>query len=118
LSLEALILRHAIGDELPDLQRADTAVGVMMIPIPKAGILRGCSGIEAALAVPGVTGVEITAKLNYPIIPLPEGSAYLGFIFAMGDTPEHVEGAIRDAHSRLAFRIDAVLPVLESYSNP
>ena len=88
------------------------AVGVMVIPIPKKGLLRGCSGIEEALAVLGVTGVEITAKQNYPITPLPEGSAYLGFIFAKGDTPEQVEAAIREAHSRLSFRIDAVLPVL------
>lgn len=107
-----MILRHAIGDELPDLQRAGSAVGVMMIPIPKAGLLRGCSGLEEALAVPGVTGLEITAKLNYPITPLPEGSAYLGFIFAKGETPEAVEAALRAAHSRLSFRIDAMLPVL------
>jgi len=107
-----LILRHAIGDTLPSLQLAESAVGVMMIPIPKAGILRGCSGIEEALAVPGVTGVEITAKQHYPITPLPEGSAYLGFIFAKGNTPAQVEAAIREAHGRLSFRIGAVLPVL------
>lgn len=107
-----MILRHAIGDELPDLQRSDSAVGVMMIPIPKAGLLRGCSGIAEALAVPGVTGVEITAKLNYPITPLPEGSAYLGFIFAKSETPAEVEAALREAHSQLSFRIDAVLAML------
>ena len=106
-----MILRHAIGDALPSLQLAEGAVGVMMIPIPKAGILRGCSGIEEALAVPGVTGVEITAKQHYPITPLPEGSAYLGFIFAKGESPEQVEAAIREAHGRISFRIDAVLGI-------
>jgi hypothetical protein len=83
----------------------------MMIPIPKAGILRRVDGIEAAAAVPGVTGIEITARLNYPIVPLPEGSSYLGFIFARGDDPATVESAIREAHARLDIRIDPMLTV-------
>ena len=81
----------------------------MMIPIPKGGMLRAVSGIEEALAVSGVTGVDITAPLNQPVTPLPEGASYLGFIFARGETPGAVEGALRDAHDRLAFRIDAAI---------
>lgn len=77
----------------------------MMIPIPRAGLLRRIEGVEEAAQVPGVDGIEITAKLNYPIQPLPEGSSYLGFIFARGDSPEQVESAIRDAHARLHFVI-------------
>jgi biotin carboxylase len=109
MSLEELILRHAAGLALPSTERSGGAVGAMMIPIPGAGMLRRVDGREAALAVPGVTGLEITAPLNAPIMPLPEGAAYLGFIFARGETPEYVEAALRRAHAALTIRIDPVI---------
>jgi hypothetical protein len=86
-------------------ERSGGAVGVMMIPIPRAGLLREINGIEEAATLPGIEGVEITAKLNYPIQPLPEGASYLGFIFARGETPDEVERVIRQAHARLEFKI-------------
>ena len=105
MSLEELILRQAFGMEIESLARQGKAGGVMMIPIPKRGIFVECSGMEEALAVPGIDSIEITAKPNYPIIPLPEGESYLGFIFARGDSPEAVEAALRTAHKRLRFEI-------------
>lgn len=104
-SLEELILRQAFGMELGDLSPAATAGGVMMIPIPEAGLLKGVHGCEDAQAVPLVESVEITARLNYPLIPLPEGDSYLGFIFARGESPASVEAALREAHSKLSFDI-------------
>lgn len=104
-SLEELILRQACALPLPSIQREKQAAGVMMIPIPMAGILQGVTGIEEARAAPLIEGVEITAKVNYPITPLPEGDSYLGFIFAKGETPAAVEAALRLAHSRLTFHI-------------
>ncbi|MEX2314092.1 MAG: ATP-grasp domain-containing protein, partial [Thermomicrobiales bacterium] len=101
MCLEELILRHAVGMEIPSYDRSGNAAGVMMIPIPKAGILRSVTGVEHALEAPGIDGIEITAKMNYPIKPLPEGASYLGFIFARADTPEEVEVALREAHARL-----------------
>ena len=77
----------------------------MMVPIPEAGLLKRVEGVEEAKGVPGIDGVEITARLNYPLVPLPEGDSYLGFIFASGDTPALVEDALRAAHSRLRFHI-------------
>lgn len=77
----------------------------MMIPIPRAGLLRRIQGIEETSEVEGIQGVEITARLNYPIQPLPEGSSYLGFIFAKGESPEAVERSLREAHDRLEFSI-------------
>ncbi|MEA2527833.1 MAG: hypothetical protein QOF73_5060, partial [Thermomicrobiales bacterium] len=109
MSLEELILRHAVGLPLPTTERAGEAVGVMMIPIPRGGVLKAVDGQHDACRVPGITGLEITAKTNYPIVPLPEGAAYLGFIFARGDTPEFVEAALREAHGRLRIRIDPLL---------
>ncbi|TVR69074.1 MAG: ATP-grasp domain-containing protein [Sphaerobacteraceae bacterium] len=106
-SLEELILRHAIGEPISGAERGDDAVGVMMIPIPKAGILREVCGVEEAKQVPGVTGVEISAPINHSIVPLPEGSSYLGFIFAKGDNVDDVEAALRTAHNALEFRISS-----------
>ena len=111
VSLEELILRQALG--LPiDAAREGRAGGVMMIPIPAAGHLRAVEGEEAASAVPGVEKVEITARMNHPLVPLPEGDSYLGFIFARGETPEAVEAALREAHGRLRFEIVPELPVM------
>jgi L-aminoacid ligase-like protein len=109
MSLEELILRQAVGMPIESMERLQGAAGVMMIPIPKKGILRSVGGIEEALAISGVTGVEISARLNYPIVPLPEGASYLGFIFARGDDPASVESAIREAHSCLKIHIDPML---------
>jgi hypothetical protein len=84
----------------------------MMIPIPKGGMLKTVHGLEEAEAVPRITGVEITAKLNHILVPLPEGASYLGFIFARGDTPAEVEEALRQAHKCLRFDIRREIPVL------
>lgn len=113
MCLEELILRHAIGEEITSIERDQHATGVMMIPIPSAGILKGVYGVEEARQVPLITGVEITAKLNYALVPLPEGSSYLGFIFARGNTPTEVEHAIRKAHKLLRFEIRREIPVLK-----
>ena len=111
-SLEEVILRQAVGLPLGDVGRRDRAAGVMMIPIPAAGLLRAVEGVEAAAAVPFVTSVEITAPLHYPLTPLPEGDSYLGFIFARGQTPAEVEAALRAAHGQLRFTIEPLLPVI------
>jgi len=111
ISLEELILRQAAGMPLPSTTRSGGGAGVMMIPIPKRGMLRGVDGLDEAKAVPGVTGIEITAPLNQPIVPLPEGESYLGFIFARLETAEATEAALREAHQRLTFQIDPLIPL-------
>src|SRR6266545_4566114 len=111
-TLEELILRQAYGMEVASLSRAGAAGGVMMIPIPGTGLLKRVDGLAEAAAVPGVEEIDITAQLNYPIVPLPEGDSYLGFIFARGATPEAVEAALREAHGRLRFRIQPAIPLL------
>lgn len=105
MSLEELIIRRAMGMEVGTLQREGRAGGVMMIPIPHAGILKRVEGLEDAQAVPGIEEIDITIQLNHPVTPLPEGASYLGFIFARGERPEDVEAALREAHRRLKFTI-------------
>jgi len=112
VSLEELILRQACGLGIESLDRERRAGGVMMIPIPEAGILRRVEGEAEARAAPGVEDVQITARLNNPIVPLPEGDSYLGFIFARGESPDEVEAALREAHRRLRFVIEPTIPLL------
>ena len=112
MCLEELILRHAIGQEMAAIEREGHAAGVMMIPIPIGGMLKAVHGVEEAKAVPLITGVEVTAKLNHTLVPLQEGASYLGFIFARGDTPAEVEHAIREAHAKLRFDVRREIPML------
>jgi biotin carboxylase len=106
MSLEELILRHATGVEVPSYERESAAAGVMMIPIPRGGTLRAVDGVEEAEALPLVESVTIDIRPGSEVIPLPEGSEYLGFIFARGDDPAAVEQALRDAHAALTFEIE------------
>jgi len=105
LSLEELILRHAIGADIATLEREKSASGVMMIPIPKKGTLKEVRGLKEAQAVPSIEEAKISIKIGQPVVPLPEGSKYLGFIFARHKTPEGVEQALRESHRLLQFII-------------
>jgi biotin carboxylase len=109
--LEELLVRHALGMSGSDLDRENDASGVMMIPVPTAGVLEGVQGEELARAAPGIEDVQITARLHDFIAAWPEGSSYLGFIFARGSSPAEVEEALRSAHSHLKFEIVKRLPV-------
>lgn len=91
--------------DVESFQRETTPGGVMMIPIPGAGILKKVDGLDEARAVPGIEEIDITIHLENRVTPPPEGNAYLGFIFARGETPEAVEAALREAHRRLRFTI-------------
>ncbi len=111
-SLEEILLRHASGEDVSRLRLETGAHGVMMIPIPRAGIFTGVNGIAAAEAVSGIENIEITAKIGQELLPLPEGSSYLGFIFARGVDPASVETSLRSAHVRLDFSFSTALPVV------
>jgi len=106
VSLEELILRHALGLPLDAIERAPGASGVMMLPIPTSGVLREVSGRDEARAVPGIGGLEITIPPGRTVRALPEGDRYLGFLFATGETAAAVESSLREASGRLTVRID------------
>jgi len=105
ISLEEIILRQAAGLELTSVTREQRPSGVMMIPIPSAGVLHGVDGVAEAESVPGIDEVDISIPCGEYVVPLPRATRYLGFIFAHGDTPAAVERALRTAHGRLAFDI-------------
>jgi biotin carboxylase len=110
IPLEELILRHALGEDVSQARLEGPASGVMMIPIPKDGIYESVEGTDRAVAVPLIEDVVITAKEGQRLLPLPEGSSYLGFIFARGDSAETVDAALRRAHVELRFHIATALP--------
>jgi hypothetical protein len=114
ISLEELLLRHALGESPEEWQREASASGVMMIPIPQRGIYRGVDGVDEAGAVSGIDKVRMTAKPDQRLVPLPEGASYLGFIFAHGATAADVEQSLRAAHACLRFVIDPEVPMLQS----
>jgi biotin carboxylase len=110
-SLEAVLLRHAIGESIDGWEREPEAAAVMMVPIPARGLFKGVSGEEAARAVPGVIDLRITAKIGQLLETLPEAGSYLGFIFARAATAGDAERALREAHARLTFEIAGEIAV-------
>ena len=105
MSLEEVIIRHALGMGLDGLTRESQASGVMMLPIRSAGVLDHVSGQERALAIDGVVGLDISIPSGRRVVPLPEGDRYLGFIFARGPTPQAVETTLRRAEACLDVRL-------------
>ena len=110
MSLEELIIRHALKMPLPPLVRQEQAAGVMMLPIPYSGRLNEVRGQTEAKAVPGIVELTITAEPGEALIPLPEGTRYLGFLLARGKTPEDVERSLREAHQLLTVVMSASPP--------
>jgi biotin carboxylase len=111
MSLEELVLRHALGDALPDLSTPN-ATAVMMIPIPKRGIYQGVRKLEAARAMPYIHDIQITAEPGSLLLPAPEGASYLGFIFSQAPSPQAAERALREAQRLLRFDIETEVPLV------
>jgi hypothetical protein len=105
MSLEEVILRSALRLPLPAFEREAAAAGVLMIPIPRAGVLEKVRGVDRARRVRGIVEVTISAHAGQRLVPLPEGSRYLGFVFSRGQTPDEAEAALREAHRELEFQI-------------
>jgi biotin carboxylase len=114
--IEDIILSQAAGLELPinktlsaATKGSELAAGVMMMPIPRSGVLRKVTGLQAARAVPGVEGVTVAINPGESIRTLPDGASYLGFIFARGATPDQVEQALRASFAELGFELSPLL---------
>lgn len=101
-SLEELTIALAT-DTSVNHEALDTSRGVMMIPVPRHGILRRVEGLLAAQKVAHIDKVDIIVHEGHELIPLPEGNQYAGYIFASAKTPEQVEAALREAHAKLNF---------------
>ncbi len=108
VSLEEVIIQHALGRDLANLERERRPAGVMMLPVPRAGRLQEVRGQAEARAVPAIVDLRITIAPGTEVRPLPDGDRYLGFLFAKADTPDDVEAALRQAYARLDPRIEAI----------
>jgi biotin carboxylase len=108
MTLEELILRHACGLPLHEPRLAPGAAGVLMLPVPTSGVLRGVTGTAEAAALPGVTGVELTIPVGQAVEALPEGDRYLGFVVARGEDAAAVESSLRSAWSLIQADIETV----------
>jgi biotin carboxylase len=111
VGFEDILLMHAAEMPTMEWRREPLASAVMMIPIPRSGTFRRVDGMEMAGAVPHIDEIHITAKPDQQLLALPEGASYLGFIFARAATAREAEGALREAHARLRFTIDPLIPM-------
>jgi biotin carboxylase len=101
ITLEEMVLANALGRPAPRHHHVAGPCGVLMLPVPRPGVLNAVEGRSDAAATPGVTGLTITIPAGQRVQPLPEGGRYLGFIFAEGDTHEDVAKALGAARDRL-----------------
>ena len=99
-SLEEMVLAHALGRPVPGHDGGRPS-GVLMLPVPRPGVLRAVEGQAEAAATPGITGLSITIPVGQRVRPLPDGDRYLGFMFAEGATQDQVERTLSVARDRL-----------------
>ncbi|GMQ85412.1 MAG: ATP-grasp domain-containing protein [Acidimicrobiia bacterium] len=105
-SLEVLILRGALGWDHRAAGPARLAAGVLMLPVPSSGLFTGLDGADRAAEVPGIDAVEITVHEGAELTALPDGTRYVGFVFASGEAPATVEASLRAAAAELTVVID------------
>lgn len=87
----------------PRANQAVESAGVLMIPINDSGILKRVEGLTQAQQTEYIRDIEIHINPGYELIPLPEGSSYLGFIFAQAPDFELTYTALKNAHAKLRF---------------
>lgn len=100
--LEEVVIQGLCG-KAPNLPGGALSAGVLMIPVETSGILKRVEGLTAAMQVNFVEDIEIHIQEGYELVPLPEGSSYLGFIFAQAPTFEETFDALKKAHQMLNF---------------
>ncbi len=103
-TLEELTIKLAMGETI-DTAPIKQASGVMMMPIPAAGILKRVEGLNDARNTPHIDKVEMVIPNGHELKPLPEGNQYPGYIFARADTTQQVVDALRTAYAQLNFVI-------------
>ncbi|MGI8756457.1 MAG: ATP-grasp domain-containing protein [Acidimicrobiales bacterium] len=107
VSLEELVIRHALRLPLPLLAAGGPATGVLMLPVTESGQVASVRGVDAARAVQRVTDVVMSVGSGQHVVALPAGDRYLGFVFARAQTADEVEGALRFAWASIVVEVTA-----------
>ena len=100
--LEQLVILGMSG-HLPEIIDEAVAAGVLMIPITNSGLLKRVEGLTDAMQVKYIKDIEIHIREGYELVPLPEGSSYLGFIFAQAPSYKETFHALKSAYQKLQF---------------
>lgn len=108
ISLETLLLKHALGDSVSGIEREKKAAAVMMMPVPSGGRFRSVKNLGEARRIAGIEEIVVSIPPGQILEPLPRGARYFGFIFARADSASVAEEAIRTAYRTLEPIIDDV----------
>jgi len=100
--LEELVIQGMCG-KLPKISNDVDPAGVLMIPITNSGLLKRVEGLTDAMQVRFIKDIEIHIREGYELVPLPEGSSYLGFIFAQAPSYQETYQALKAAYEKLRF---------------
>ncbi len=110
LTLEEIVVAHALGEHVSPMPIQGGA-GVLMVPVPRSGMVRRVEGIGRARAVPGVVDVEIDVGTGEVITAWPEGGSYPGFVFSRADSAYDAEQSLRRAHAELDIVVAPIIGV-------
>ena len=104
-TLEEIILEYHLGETVPPYRLDERSFGVMMLPVPRNGVLKNIVGLDNARNTENIDSINITIPVGQPVESLPEGRRYLGFIFASSSNLEQTESALRKAYGALTVQI-------------
>ncbi len=104
-TLEEIVLRRMLGD-MREVRCSEGISGVVMLYPERSGLVRRIDGVEEALSIPEVTGVELTVREGASVDPLPYGNRYLGFVFARSDNRKGCISALRRARDAIRAEIE------------
>ncbi|MFC4118841.1 ATP-grasp domain-containing protein [Nonomuraea zeae] len=97
----------AVG-ERPDLTpRWNRPAAVRMLRARSAGTLVSLDGLAAAMALPGVADVVVTAAPGDPVVPYTECRAKLGYVLASGESAGELAAALAAVEELVRVRVDA-----------
>ncbi len=108
LTLEEIVIAHALGEQAP-VRPIIGGAGVLMVPVPRSGVVRRVEGIGRARAVPGVEEVEIDVGSGEVLTAWPEGGSYPGFVFSRGASAWDAEQSLRRAHAALNIVVAPII---------
>lgn len=81
--------------------------GLRFLIAAEAGELVGIDGVDRARRIPGVESVVVTAAPGRAVRPPHDAYDRLGFVIAVGDTPQDVSRALDAAVSQVEVRVEA-----------